>query len=94
MYKYNIIYLLRKMSAVEENEALDILPKLTGVSTGTFRNWVYIKHDNPREIPQSALIKIANYFEVPFIELFNIEIYADENKRQPRAKANDQALRP
>ena len=69
-YKYKLHSLLRKLTVEDYEIALSHLPQWIGVSKDTFRAWIYIKDNEPREIHGTALIKLANFFQIQPFELF------------------------
>lgn len=64
VFKYRIHYLLRQLSVQDYEIALKFLPDLCCVSYPTFKAWIYIKQDEIREIPGTAILKMARFFEV------------------------------
>lgn len=62
-YKYDLHSRLQRMPHEEYELAMAFLPQFLRVHKQTFRNWIYIKQDNPWEIPANAIIKLAMFFE-------------------------------
>lgn len=70
-YKYTIHTRLRKLSVNDYEVALELLPKLCRIHKQTFRNWIYIKKDDERDIPATALIIIAGFFGCDPSDIFS-----------------------
>ena len=69
-YKYTMYDRLRKMSVQDYEIAMQWLPEQIGVTKDTFRNWLYTKADAHLEIPSTAILKMAVFFECAPIEMF------------------------
>lgn len=73
MYKYTIHYLLNRLPQEDYQIAMIFFPYKLAISKSTWKQWIYIKQNEKREIPQKKLIEIAAYFDVSIEELFTIE---------------------
>lgn len=71
MYKYRIHYLLRQLTVNDYEISWIFFPQALNISKSTWKQWIYIKNEDNREIPQEALKKIATFFEVPIDEMFS-----------------------
>lgn len=69
-FKYQLHYHLMQLTVPEYQAALKFLPNLCQVTKQTFREWVYRKEDNGRDIPALALLRLAAFFEVQPTELY------------------------
>jgi len=77
-YKYTILVRLRKLPVEEYEIAMKWLPNQCGVTNQTFRNWIYLKNDQSNEIPGTALLKLATFFECAADELLFDQIQKKE----------------
>lgn len=73
-YKYQLLYLLKKLPYEDYETAKKFLALRAGVHPTTFKQWIYIKEDSNREIPGTALVLLADYFGVTVAELFTNKI--------------------
>jgi transcriptional regulator with XRE-family HTH domain len=69
-YKYKILHLMRKLPREKERIIYATLPGKLGVNQTTFRDWLYIKEDDKREISSIHLHHIAQVLNVEFLDLF------------------------
>lgn len=77
-YKYRLHYLLRRLTVNDYEIAMELLPRLCGVVKATFRNWIYTPGDSSNEIPGTAIIKLAIFFQVQPRELYEIPPVLEE----------------
>lgn len=61
-YKYRLHYLLRQLSFDDYQIAMKWFPEKIGISTETWKKWIYIPARDKREIPSTALIIMATFF--------------------------------
>lgn len=71
MYKYRIHYLLRQLSYDDYTIAMKWIPEKLNISQSTWRKWIYIKKNDPREISISQLQVLATFFECEVKDLIN-----------------------
>lgn len=71
MYKYRILELMRKLPREKEQIICNTLPVKLGVSEKTFKDWLYIKRGDKRNISALHLHHISEVLEVDFYELLN-----------------------
>jgi len=70
-YKYTLLDRLRKLPVEEYEIALKWLPLQCNVAKSTFRSWIYIKNDNPKDIPATALLTLSRFFQCDAHELLS-----------------------
>lgn len=85
-YKYTIHQRLLRLSVQDFDIAMIWLPAQLGITTATFRNWIYCKSSDHLEIPGTAILKMAAFFECKPSEMytnpFNEECFKNEWIRQ------------
>lgn len=69
MYKYRFLKLLRALPYDEYRIAMQWLPEKLCISPDTFKRWIYLKDNQPTELPLERLEKIASFFECTVEEL-------------------------
>jgi hypothetical protein len=70
-YKYTIYDRLRKLPVEDYEIAMRWLPEKLGITTATFRNWIYTKAPDKLELPATAILKMAIFFDCQPLELFS-----------------------
>ena len=70
-YKYNIHYLLNQLNVNDYEIALEFLPELCECKWGAFKRWIYLKEGDSASIPSDAIVKMAVFFEVDPLEMYN-----------------------
>ena len=71
MYKYNIHAKLQKLSLEDYQISWKFFPQKLNISESTWKKWIYIKKDDTREVPTTALAHIATFFECSVDDLIN-----------------------
>ncbi len=69
-YKYRLHDLLYKLPKDDFDVAMKFFPQRIGITKGTFRNWIYTREDAQHEMPASALLIIADFFQIHPSEVF------------------------
>jgi hypothetical protein len=80
LYKYRIHYLLCQLSAEDYHCARNFLPGHLNISPVTLNSWIYRKMDSAVEIPADALLKLAQFFKVEPLELYEENILTTSEK--------------
>lgn len=63
-YKYKFHELLLRMPVKDYWEAMEVIPKALHITKKTWKAWIYIKLDQPKDIPACALLWLSNFFNV------------------------------
>lgn len=63
-YKYTLHYRLRQLSVDDCNRAKKFLPDLLKISPTTLKRWIYVHASDAFEIPGTAILKMAAFFNV------------------------------
>lgn len=69
--KYNLLKKLKALPHDRYKLAKNKLPVALGVSKVTFNAWLYIRQDDPRQIPTNKLNAMAHFFNCTIDELVN-----------------------
>lgn len=69
-YKYRLHYLLNRLTHEDYQAAMKFIPARLSISPKTFKSWIYIKHDEEKEMPSTAFYVLSLFFEVEPTELF------------------------
>lgn len=69
MYKYKFHYLLRQLPYYDYRIAMVWIPKQLGIAQSTWTRWIYLKKDNPIELPEHHLAGIASFFDCEISDL-------------------------
>ena len=69
MYKYNFHHLLRQLSYDDYQISWKFFPQALNISESTWKQWIYIKKGDKREVPFCALVRIATFFDVKVNDL-------------------------
>lgn len=77
-YKYTIHTRLLKLNVQDYEIAMQFIPRLCGITSSTFKSWIYMKKDSSNEIPGTALVKMAQFFECPVEEMFDNPLMAEK----------------
>lgn len=80
-YKYRIKEKLEELPYSELISAKKNLPKILGISFGSFKRYIYYKNGNPATIPADHLAILARFFNCKTDDMFNYEL--------PRASRKD-----
>lgn len=70
-YKYRIHYMIGILPHRDYDLAMLFLPELCKCTPRTFRDWMYRKEDVELSIPADAIVKLAAFFCVSPMELYN-----------------------
>jgi hypothetical protein len=90
-YKYRLHYLLNRLPKEDYDIAMKFFPERLNIHPQTFRNWIYTTDDASREIPGNAIVVIAQFFEIPAVELYTTPpVSENEFKTQPYENNNAQ----
>ena len=79
-YKYRLHYLLRQLSVSDFEIARKWFPEVLKVHPDTFKAWIYIKAGAAQEIPGTALMRMAIFFDCKYSELFTDPVDAEEQR--------------
>ncbi len=71
MYKYNLLKRLDQLSINDREIFWTWAPEQLRRDKDTIRGWCYIKHDEPREIGVTLLLKLSVFFQCSIIDLIN-----------------------
>ncbi len=77
-YKYTIMERLKKMPFDDYQLAWKYLPETLKITRGTFKNWCYFLADDKVEIPGTAILILAAFFECSPIELFTYPMEVEQ----------------
>jgi len=78
--KHSILTRLKELSHNRYAIARKHLPKALGVSKSTFDKWIYLKYNQPNQIPLDKIAAIANFFDIRIESLMNEPIRVLDNK--------------
>lgn len=71
MYKYRFHYLLRQLSHEDYEIAMKWIPETLGISSATWKRWIYLKSDSHYEISEFHLSGLASFFQCEIKDLKN-----------------------
>lgn len=80
-YKYNILDRLYKLPHEDYTVAMKFFPERLKIHPQTWRNWIYIKSKDKKEIPTATILQIALFFECKPSELCNVSVSKEEVDR-------------
>lgn len=77
-YKYTIKERLNKLPHEDYVIAWKYLPEVLKITKGTFKNWCYFKAGDKVEIPGTAIVILAAFFECSPIEMFTYPMEVEQ----------------
>lgn len=81
-YKFTIHERLRKLNVNDYEIAIRLLPELCNVTPRTFRNWIYVKPNDCLELPGTAILKMATFFDCSPLEMYAYPFEPSAIKKQ------------
>ena len=91
-YKYTLHKRLRNLSVADYEIAMKWFPERLGIHTDTFRKWIHIPADSTWEIPGTAIMLMALFFECSPFEMYSEPLQMDAVRRSWQLKAQQVEL--
>lgn len=77
-YKLTLHYRLQKLPHEDYRLAMDWLPNRIGIHRSTWERWIYLREDDPAEVPANAIIQMAIFFQCEPSEMFTNPVNKEE----------------
>lgn len=77
-YKLTVLHRLQKMPHSDYRRAMIFFPLRLSVHRTTWERWIYMRKSDPAEIPGSAIIKMALFFDCHPMEIYSDPLTKDQ----------------